>query len=365
MKTPINHESDLRPSLGFDEDSQITEQMEFDFDSIVVDEQESIQPTSSDATADVADSSASEVEDSETGLEVDSPLYGDEDGDTFDWKSVDILTENDDVPPQDDANTPSDGDDTAETEHSRSGDGAPRMGLITLKPEHSEQSEPFSSPDFEDPDWISPIYPESMWQTLSGLGDACCEECTKTSVKVTALNPALFACSVILSANLHMHHTVWYIYYEVAGAWRILRKSELLNVIHRCVIAWGEKKSILEIVKLCSRRFCGDVMSFMMPFPEYENIFDRAPKYVINVKNGTLVIDSDGYVVIHGHSPEFLCRNTVNIDYEEPVNYTGFVREMFGDHISPEDLDVMQKNAGQCLLGWNVTQTILLISGEA
>ena len=368
MITPNKHESDFRSSLGFDEESQITEQMEFDFDAIVVDDQEPTQPMSSDDGADAVDSSASVTEDikSETGLDVDSPLYGDEDESSDDWKNVDIHVESGDVPPQD-AVTSLD-DDTAETEHSRSGAGALLAALIKLNSEHSEQSEQsetFSSTNFEDPDWISPIYPESMWQTLSGLGDACCEECTKTSVKVTALNPALFACSVILSANLHMHHAVWYIYYEVAGAWRILRKSELLNVIHRHVMAWGEKTGILEIVKLCSRRFCGDVMSFMMPFPEYENIFDRAPKYVINVKNGTLVIDSDGNVVMHEHSPEFLCRNTINIDYDPTVDYTDFVKEMFGDHVSPEDIEVMQKYAGQCLLGWNVSQTILLISGEA
>lgn len=131
-------------------------------------------------------------------------------------------------------------------------------------------------------------------------------------------------------------------------------------------MSWNEKTvNIMEIVKLCSARFCADVMRYMIPFPEYENIFERAPKNVINVKNGTLVIDSDGNVVLHEHSPEFLCRNTTNIDYAPTVGYTEFVKAMFGDHVSPEDLGSMQKYAGQCLFGWNVSQTILLISGEA
>ena len=373
----FDNAGEIQSAFGFDEGRPASVQMEIDFDSIVVDEQEPIPFTSSDDNADAADSSAPATEDieagdarldSETGLDFDSPLYGDEVGCTFDWKSVDIPAESGDTPTQDDANTSSDGNDIIETEHSRSDDGAPYRGLITLnseRSERSEQSETFSSTYFEDPDWISPIYPESMWQTLSGLGETCYEEYTKTSVKVTALNAALFAGVVILTANLHMHHAVWYLYYEMAGAWRALRKAELLNVIHRCIIAWGEKKRIFEIVKLCSRRFCSDVMAYMIPFPEYEDILDRAPKYVINVKNGTLVIDSDGNVVMHEHSPEFLCRNMINIDYDPTVDYTDFVKEMFGDHVSPEDIDVMQKYAGQCLFGWNVTQTILLISGEA
>ena len=367
----------------------MSEQYEFDFDAPSGSDYVSATPAPEadlgTEDASVTDAEVAEVEEVSNApavdVDIDAPLYGAEGCDAEGWKSVDFRVDDGDadrvsqgndgggdgsMPPPKGPGSAS-GSHEKEPEHSRSTPGAPSTGLITLKSEHSEHSEhseSFSSTDFDDPDWISPIYPESMWQTLSGLGDTHCEEYTRTAVKVTALNAALFACVVILNANLHMHHAVWYIYYEMAGAWRILRKAELLNVVHRCVIAWGEKYHIFEIVKLCSRRFCGDVMSFMMPFPEYEDIFDRAPKYVINVKNGTLVIDSAGNVVQHEHSPEFLCRNTINIDYDPTVDYTEFVKEMFGDHVSPEDLDVVQKYAGQCLLGWNVTQTILLISGE-
>ena len=352
----------------FGESKPMSEQGEFDFDTPLKGDCVSASPASEVATG-IEDASVTDAEDAEAGeacnatdidVDLDAPLYGAEEDDAGSWKSVDFHIDDGD------ADRISHGNE--ESELSRSTPGAPSTGLITLKSEDSEDSEhseTFSSTDFDDPDWISPIYPESMWQTLSGLGDTHCEEYMRTAVKVTALNAALFACIVILNANLHMHHAVWYIYYEMAGAWRILRKAELLNVVHRCVIAWGEKNGIFEIVKLCSRRFCGDVMSFMMPFPEYEDIFDHAPKYVINVKNGTLVIDSDGHVVIHEHSPEFLCRNTINIDYDPTVDYTEFVKEMFGDHVSPEDVDVMKMYAGQCLFGWNVSQTILLISGAA
>lgn len=366
----------------------MSEQCEFDFDAPVGDDYAFVSP-SPEAAPDVEGAHVTDAEDAgaeeirnETDVDADASLYGAEGYDAEGWKSVDLHVDDDDadrvsqgndgggdgsVPPPKGPGSAS-GSHEEEPEHSRSTPGAPSTGLITLKSEDSEDSEhseTFSATDFEDPDWISPLYPESMWQTLSGLGEFYCEEYTRTAVKVTALNAALFARVVILNANLHMHHAQWFIYFDNTGSWRVLRKAELLNVIHRCVIAWGEKNGIFEIVKLCSRRFCGDVISFMMPFPEYENIFDRAPKYVINVRNGTLVVDSAGNIVLHEHSPEFLCRNRINIDYDPTVDYTEFVKEMFGDHVSPEDLEIMQMYAGQCLFAWNVTQTILLISGEA
>lgn len=327
---------------------------------------------------------------SEVEANDDSPLYQNDAGSPWSddndtgWKTVDFgndrsdtdeepLTDTGsgggDMPPPIGPGTASSSDDQ-EPEHPRSTPGAPSKALITLKSErseHSEHAETYSSTDFEDSDWISPIYPESLWVFPPDIGDPYCEEFMKNdTVKYTALNAAFFARLVVLWANLHKHHSDWYAYSERTGTWCRLSVAELLNIIHRCVMSWNEKTvNIMEIVKLCSARFCADVMRYMIPFPEYENIFERAPKNVINVKNGTLVIDSDGNVVLHEHSPEFLCRNTTNIDYAPTVGYTEFVKAMFGDHVSPEDLGSMQKYAGQCLFGWNVSQTILLISGEA
>ena len=322
-------------------------------------------------------------------IEDDSPLYqnGTEGpwNDDAGWKSVNIGVNVNDAdempqgkagsgdsgtPPPTDPGTSSCSDDQ-EPEHSRSTHGAPSTALITLKSEHSEHSEhseTFSSTDFEDPDWISPMYPESMWQSLDDpdLGDIFYDEAvSRDIIKITFLNSCFIARFTILWANLHFHHSDWYVYSEMQGTWCQLNKPKLRNIIHKAIVVLGRKMDILDFLSFCKPPFFNGVIGVMIPFPEYENIFDHVPKYVINVKNGTLVIDSAGNIVQHEHSPEFLCRNRINIDYDPTVDYTEFVKEMFGDHVSPEDLEIMQMYAGQCLFAWNVTQTILLISGEA
>jgi len=317
----------------------------------------------------------------------DSPLYQNDAespwNDDNGWKTVDSGANVDDADevPRDEAcsggggtpppNTPgtSSCSDDQEPEHSRSTPGAPSTALITLKAEHSEHSEhsrTFSSSDFDNSDWISPIYPKSFWTFPTDIGDPICVEYTKSgAIRVTALNAAYFARAVILAANLHLHHGDWYAYSDHAGAWGHLRRPQLLNVIHRCVMRCGDLLGVEEIVKLCSAHFCADVIKYMTPFPEYEDIFDHAPKNVINAKNGTIVIGNDGSVALHEHSPEFLCRDVINIDYDPTADYSDFVREAFRDVVSPEDQETIKWYAGQCALGRNFSQSILIISGEA
>ena len=316
----------------------------------------------------------------------DSPLYQNDAEASWNndngWKTVDVgvnVDDADDVPREAGSGgggTPpptgpgsSSCDDNQESEHPRSTFGAPSTALITLRSEHSEyseHSETFSSSDFDDPDWISPIYPKSLWVFPLDMGEPYCEESTnRGTIKITALNAGFCARLVVLWANLHLHHGNWYAYSESSGTWRRLRKAELLNIIQRCVMCLGEKYAIVEIVKLGSTRFCKDVIEQMMPFPEYEDIFDHAPKNVINVKNGTIVIGKDGSIVLHDHSPEFLCRDMINIDYDSAADYSEFVREAFRDVVIPEDIEVIKQYAGQCALGRNFSQSILIISGES
>jgi len=319
----------------------------------------------------------------------DSPLYQNDAeapwNDDTGWKTVDVsdnVNDPDEVPRGEacsgggggtpSPNTPgtSPCSDDQEPEHPRSTPGAPSTALITLKAEHSEhseRSETFSSTDFDDPDWISPIYPESSWLSLVAMDEPpyYTAQTKDGSEKVTGLNDCFFSVYTVLKANLHMHHKDWYAYSEEKGVWHRLNKAELMRTVRRCVVLYGKNLQIEEFLELCSFRFRKEVVEGMEPFPDYEDIFDHAPKNVINVKNGTIVVGNDGSIALHEHSPEFLCRDVINIDYDPTANYNEFVHEAFRDVVTPEDQKIIQMYAGQCALGWNMSQTILIVCGEA
>lgn len=401
MITPNKHESDFRSSLGFDEESQITEQMEFDFDAIVVDDQEPTQPISSDDGVDAVDSSASVTEDIEEGaprlnseirLDMNSPLYEDEGEGAFIWKSLgpcldldSVEAENvEDVASDDccDTTTSEETDSSSDDEEadpdaspdgSRMDDGwvpSIQVEFNSAGSDGSDGSDAFSSvfdDDANEMDWISPIYQESVvLESLSGAGKPYEQMVTKDgAIKVTALRARFFARYAIFKANLHNHHGAWYGYFERYGIWKPLNEAMLLNVLDKCITEFGEQLNIEGFGKLCSVNFCLGVIKMMVPVPGYEDIFDHAPTYAVTFRNGTVTFDSQGNVTMHEHSPNFLSRAAFDLEYDPTVDTSEFVELAFPTIQYKEDIPVLQMAAGECLLGKNIAQKILQLHGDA
>ena len=393
---------DVQPTLGFDDGRPDSDQMEFDFDSIVVDEQEFTQPTPSDDDADGVDSSALTTEDiegedchldSDNGPDVDSPLYRDEDDSAFNWESLGPRLDLDSIEAEDAESVTSDGCDNTTTPEGtacssddekpgpdtppdgpRVDDGwlpIPQNELNSSGSDRSDRSAAFSSifddDDANEMDWIPPIYPESVVrENLSGAGKSYEQMVTKDgAVKVTALRARFFARYVILKANLHNHRGVWYGYFERYGIWRPLNEAMLLNVVDKCVTEFGEQLNLDGFGKLCSVNFCLGVIKMMVPVPGYENIFDSAPTYAVTFRNKTLTFDSQGNVTMHEHSPNILSRAAFDLEYDPTVDTREFVEFAFPTVENKEEIPVIQMVAGQCLLGVNIAQKILQLYGDA
>lgn len=402
MMTPSDHEIfDTQPDLVFDDYRPASDQMEFDFDTIVVDDPESTRPMSSDDGADAADSSASVTEDieegaprldTETDQDMDLPLYGDEDGCTFDWKSLGPHLDLDSVEAENAEDVASDGCDnttaTEETDSSSDGeesdpDSSPdgsrmddgwvpstQVEFDSDESDRSDRSGVFSSvldDDADEMDWIPPIYPESVVrESLSGAGKPYEQMVTKDgTVKVTALRARFFARYVVLKANLHNHHGIWYGYFERYGIWKPLNEAMLLNVADKCITEFGEQLDLEGFGRLCSVNFCLGVIRMMVPVPGYENIFDSAPTYAVTFRNKTLTFDSQGNVTMHEHSPNFLSRAAFDLEYDPTVDTREFVEFAFPTVENKEEIPVIQMVAGQCLLGVNIAQKILQLYGDA
>ena len=323
------------------------------------------------------------------GLDLNSPLYGGEEDSAEGWKefdfsdlNMDLLTDTpeDDTangnggstPPPHDQNTATDSEGAEperSTERSRSDlDYLPaaQNDPSSERSEQSERSSSFSSMEWDDSDWISPIYPKAVWDDLQKRGRPFTVRKTKDgSLRISKFNERYCSGFVVLAACLHHHHGSWYRYHEVSGTWRALSDVGLRNVVYDVFIQFGERYQIPQIEEYLGRRFCDDVIAFMEPFQGYEDIFDRAPWRVINVQNGTITIGRDGSIEFFDHSPEFLCRSMVAINYDEAAEFSGFVSEAFGSYVSPEDISVLQRYAGQSVLKRNISQTFLIISGDA
>jgi P4 family phage/plasmid primase-like protien len=95
---------------------------------------------------------------------------------------------------------------------------------------------------------------------------------------------------------------------------------------------------------------------------ERKNPFAIRPK-IVHLANCVIVIQN-GKRQLRSFSPNFLSRNQSPISYNPNATCPRFLKELVEPSLHPEDIGLLQRYMGQCLLGRNGTARILLIIGE-
>lgn len=83
----------------------------------------------------------------------------------------------------------------------------------------------------------------------------------------------------------------------------------------------------------------------------------------IHLANGVFSFDNGGELL--PFSPEFVSRNRSPISFDESAKCERFLNELVYPAVHPEDALLLQKYAGQCLLGVNLIQRMLILDGGA
>jgi hypothetical protein len=83
----------------------------------------------------------------------------------------------------------------------------------------------------------------------------------------------------------------------------------------------------------------------------------------IHLANGVFSFEKDGELL--PFSPAFVSRNRSPIIFDENARCDRFLNELVIPGVHPEDLVLLQKYAGLCLLGDNLVQRMLILDGES
>ena len=94
-----------------------------------------------------------------------------------------------------------------------------------------------------------------------------------------------------------------------------------------------------------------------------DNFFDKIGSW-IHCRNGVVEINDAGQCELKPFSPEYRNRNQCNLLYVPEANCPRFKDQLFAPLLETEDISLLQKYFGQCLLGRNITQTIMLLTGS-
>lgn len=94
-----------------------------------------------------------------------------------------------------------------------------------------------------------------------------------------------------------------------------------------------------------------------------ERDFFNQPSYFAHLGNCSLEFASDGSKFeVKQFSPDHHCRNRSPINFDPKATCPEFQQKMLG-HIPKEDAILLQKYAGQCLLGRNLSQRFVILDG--
>lgn len=96
---------------------------------------------------------------------------------------------------------------------------------------------------------------------------------------------------------------------------------------------------------------------------EERGAFVRQPG-VLHLRNGMLHLDGHE-PELHPFAPEYRSRNATPVAYDPAASCPRFRRELLESALGADDVSLVQRYAGACLLGRNVAQKMLVLTGTA
>ena len=153
----------------------------------------------------------------------------------------------------------------------------------------------------------------------------------------------------------------FYEYDPARGDWK---KQTVETIRRRFIEALNEKATEDNLNSLrckVNAALANSLAQLLRNLAEKCNVFSRK-RGIIHVKNGMLCREGNRFV-LKEFAPEFYSRNVCPYPYDPTADCPEFKNILLNPALSPDDVQIVQKWAGACLLGRNDAQRILLIIG--
>ena len=114
-----------------------------------------------------------------------------------------------------------------------------------------------------------------------------------------------------------------------------------------------------------TNKMCKDIKGFIDAEQAGQSKFVKPCRNVIHVRNGMVKIEQDGSVSFKPFSPDFFSKNRTEIEYKPEAKCPKFLGTLLKPCMSADDIECLQLYVGQSLLGINLSQTFLMLTGTA
>ncbi len=184
--------------------------------------------------------------------------------------------------------------------------------------------------------------------------------------KSVKLNQPWFAAKYALE-NLIAYATdlgCFYEYQDENGLW--IRKSEdsVKNDLGHAIKNLADEENLPQLIYSRSYHSLGGLTGLLRGEVEKNEVFNNRPKNVIHLANCMLNLDSSPPDILP-FNPNYYSLNQSPILYDPEADCPFFKNDLLAKALLPEDIDLLQKYFGQCLLGINLSQQVLMLTGTA
>lgn len=180
---------------------------------------------------------------------------------------------------------------------------------------------------------------------------------------VTAINESFWAAYVMRKHGLIKVSGIIWRYAKTTGLWLRVSAEELNNLIAKTARDYGNEYGIGELATKFNEPTCNHIRKFMKNAKK--DLFKDRPRDIIHVGNGMVEPHDDGTCILKPFSPIYYSRNQSEITYDPNAQCPMFKEKLLGPMLPQDDIEIIQRYSGQCLLGYNHTQTFLMLTGTA
>ena len=154
----------------------------------------------------------------------------------------------------------------------------------------------------------------------------------------------------------------FYEYESSSGLWLVRTDNLMIQRVSTWLGELLELQGASHLRPKCGQRILAAIVSLLKGVVERRDQW-AVHKNLLHVANGMLLINGSGELL--PFDKKYYSRNRSNFPWDVDADCSRFLAALLEPALSREDILLLQKYAGQCLLGNNPSQTLLLIRGTA
>ena len=157
----------------------------------------------------------------------------------------------------------------------------------------------------------------------------------------------------------------YYVYQGSSGLWKRAEDGEMLVEMGRDMLTASRALQVAEIAapRFRSAKVINGVLQWLKGYAVKRNAFPLVEGRV-HLRNGVLDLTT-GTPILRPFAPEFYSRNQIPVDYRPEAQCPRFLNQLLAAALPPDDIELLQRWAGMWLMGVNIRQKMLLLTGTA